>query len=209
MAYDQKPWDDSKQGIDRVKAIRDYLLTDRSNWARAAGIRMIWNGAGKEDHESANTPNNLAPFQVPAPDPFPTTPGPAKGKALSIILQSHQIMRPNDKNTQYQNNWLFFPTDRGKLNLCRSDSEALSKPKIEGSTKALVDNPPSLPGSQDLKIDGTDCTYMNNGKGNAGKLWCGANGFDCFSETEGKKDCSEGSDTILWQRPIVHCEWSD
>ena len=52
LSYSTKPWDDSKTGVERVKAIRDYVTSEHSSWVRASGsnIRVIWNGATKADH---------------------------------------------------------------------------------------------------------------------------------------------------------------
>jgi hypothetical protein len=47
MSYDKVPWDDSKKGIDRVKEIRRFLLSDASSVVRSStqkDIRVAWNG---------------------------------------------------------------------------------------------------------------------------------------------------------------------
>jgi hypothetical protein len=205
LAYDQKPWDDSLQGIDRVKAIRNYLLTDKSSWIRKpdSGVRIIWNGAGKEQHESAGTND--------AGSPAPATSGPAKGKALSIILQTSMIPAPPGRGDIYTNNWLYFAVKRGETPHCRPDGEALVKPNAGGGIEALTNSNLKLPDHQVLHFEGTlsSCEYKNDGKGNPGKLWCGGTGFDCFFETQEKLDCGNGFPGTLFQQPKVHCEWSD
>jgi hypothetical protein len=208
LSYDQKPWDDSKKGIDRVKAIRDYLVTDHSSWERAAGFRMIWNGAGKEDHESAGTSNAGSPNSVPAPPH--TTPGPAKGKALSIILQSMRLSQDRPKTAPFINKWLFLSVNRGETPNCKSDGESLIKPLPSAGGKEKLPHA-ELPGREELHFEGSpsSCEYLNDGKSNPGKLWCGGTGFDCFFETQKEQDCSNGFPGDLWQQPKVHCEWSD
>jgi hypothetical protein len=54
MAYDEVPWDKNKQELDKIKAIKEYIQTDKSSWERKAnsGINIIWNGATKEAHDS-------------------------------------------------------------------------------------------------------------------------------------------------------------
>jgi hypothetical protein len=63
---DRRDWKD-KTGIERVEAIRDYIQSDRSSWVRekTEGSRLIWNGATKEDHDSAVE----ASFQTPSSPP--------------------------------------------------------------------------------------------------------------------------------------------
>jgi hypothetical protein len=48
MAYDKVPWDDSKEGIERVTEIRKFLLSDASSVVRSKtqkDVRVVWNGA--------------------------------------------------------------------------------------------------------------------------------------------------------------------
>jgi hypothetical protein len=204
LAYDQKPWDDSKQGVERVKAIRDYLTTDSSSWVRKAGsdVRMIWSGAAKEQHESAGANN--------AGSPPHTTPGPVKGKALSIILQSMRLSQDRPGTAPFINRWLFLSVNRGETPNCKPDGESLVKPLPSAGGKDKVPHA-ELPGREELHFEGSlsSCEYLNDGKGNPGKLWCGGTGFDCFFETQKEQDCSNGFPGDLWQQPKVHCEWSD
>jgi hypothetical protein len=43
MALSTRPWDDSQKGVDRVKEIYKYVVSDKSSWERSqgTGIRMI------------------------------------------------------------------------------------------------------------------------------------------------------------------------
>ncbi|KAF2176958.1 subtilisin-like protein, partial [Zopfia rhizophila CBS 207.26] len=52
LNYDPPPWDGSKTGKERVQAIKDFIGTDASSWARK-DERVIWNGAKKADHQAA------------------------------------------------------------------------------------------------------------------------------------------------------------
>ncbi|KAF2176956.1 subtilisin-like protein [Zopfia rhizophila CBS 207.26] len=86
LTYDPPPWDGSKQGKERVQAIKDYILSDKSSWVRKAGsdLRVIWNGATKDDHKSvgANScrvPNSKLKRQVDC-DNTPPSPPPAGKK---------------------------------------------------------------------------------------------------------------------------------
>ncbi|KAH7131789.1 peptidase S8/S53 domain-containing protein [Dendryphion nanum] len=76
LAYDTPPWDSSKQGKDRVRAIKEYIKSDASSWERKPGIRMIWNGADENAHKDA-TPvickrDGQCPTK-PSPSPQPST----------------------------------------------------------------------------------------------------------------------------------------
>jgi hypothetical protein len=44
-----------KTGIERVRAIRDYIKSDASSWERKGGIRMMWNGADEAAHNGAKS----------------------------------------------------------------------------------------------------------------------------------------------------------
>ena len=54
LAYDNPPWGEAK-GPNRVKAIRNYLTSDASSWARKNNYRMIWNGANDDAHKAAGS----------------------------------------------------------------------------------------------------------------------------------------------------------
>ncbi|ORX91632.1 peptidase S8/S53 domain-containing protein [Clohesyomyces aquaticus] len=76
MAYNEPPWDKSRQGVDRVKAIKDYIASDKSSWERKpnSGVNVIWNGATKEDHDSvgANQCSTSKKRQGCSSEPPPT-----------------------------------------------------------------------------------------------------------------------------------------
>jgi hypothetical protein len=224
LSYSTKPWDDSKTGVERVKAIRDYIVSEHSSWERApdSGIRVIWNGATKDDHKhvSANEPDDSEPPQsspVPEPPPTPSR----KDKALSIIFQSVMDGISND------NSWLFFKGDYGESSVCRPFKDAL---KIEpaGSDSAMVDNPPWPGGTYVLNdlVDGVKCAYLNDGS-NPGALWC--QNWDALPPTEsqgplpldviinckeevrrwdhGAEVCEEGGIISVAHHPVVSCDW--
>lgn len=205
LSYAQKPWDDSKKGLERVKAIRDYLVSDASSWERQPGIRMIWNGAAKEDHESAgaNAANPQKPYE--------------KTQALGIVFGSRGINKNPGKLYQkivYENRWLFFSTDRGKSATCYKEKDAVLAPKLDNEQWNLFENPGWPAGTYSLKVDNMDCEYKNDGKGNPGALWCKQRRYpiECFEEDkrtakDGATKCeSEGGEQIM-RRPVVYCEW--
>jgi hypothetical protein len=200
MSMNQRPWDDSLRGIDRVKAIRDYLVSKDSSWERqkGSGINIIWNGAKEEDHKNAGA-NGLSNPSSP-PSPPPQAP---KTKALSIILQNYIDESSNDMT------WLFFATDYGASVLCHSDKKALLKTKAARATD--IDNPPWPGGTYQLKLDGMNCEYKNDGT-NAGALWCKErNGpITCKADDMRAAKKSKVCDAALWrieQHAVVACEW--
>jgi hypothetical protein len=207
LAYDVKPWDDGKQGVERVKAIRDYLVSDRSSWERKSGIRMIWNGAGEREHQSAGADG------VDAEPPTPPSPPPAQAsKALAVILQRELISPAVSSGFSliYKNRWLFYQTDRGVPIGCMDEKDALANAKVGGDAKMIFNAPwPSI--TQSLKIDNMECEYKNNGE-NPGVLWCkGRKDANTCYEEHAKKDkdpkyCRNGDGEIA-RRPTAYCEW--
>jgi hypothetical protein len=91
-SYDSEPWDDSKQGVERVKAITDYIASDHSSWERQPGINMIWNDAGEKEHQSAGADGVGTEPHILFTLPTPLSPPPAQpSKALAVILQRELI----------------------------------------------------------------------------------------------------------------------
>ncbi|KAH7347071.1 peptidase S8/S53 domain-containing protein [Pyrenochaeta sp. MPI-SDFR-AT-0127] len=193
-------------GVERVKAIREYLVSDSSSWIRksGSGIRTIWNGAGEEDHKNSGA-SSLLTITNPATPPLQNdAPLPPKTKALSIILQN--VITEADNINQ----WLFHLTNQGQSALCRNDKN--NKPVYTAPAKSdpgMVDNPPLPGGIYPIKIDGMDCEYKNNGQ-NTGALWCkekNGQAIPCNADSmmgtkEGKK-CDLG----VYEHAVVYCEW--
>jgi hypothetical protein len=79
MSYDEPPWGKMERNLDRVKAIKKFIQTDRSSWERKPGVNMIWNGADKQAHESVGAhlcqrdgeDCESEPAPPPAPEPAP------------------------------------------------------------------------------------------------------------------------------------------
>jgi hypothetical protein len=99
------------------------------------------------------------PTTTPPPEP------PKKSKALSIIFQNYIDEASN------MNSWLFFRTDIGVSKLCEKDDKASLKVDAGNSDPGLYEHPGWPGGTYPLKIDGTDCKYMNDGS-NVGALFC-------------------------------------
>jgi hypothetical protein len=217
MSYATKPWDDSKTGVDRINAITEYILSDKSSYERAAGsgIRMIWNGATEKDHNSAQPEG--AESQPEPLDPEPTaSPAPERrNKALSIIMQ--HLIDPISNEVS----WQFFASDYGVSPLCHPYQEAALSVTIDGPSD--IDNPAWPGGSYTLRnLDGMDCDYLNDGS-NPGALWCQDRNEAKPENGEEKKVmisrreedrrwdhkaeiCSEG-DLYLAHHPVVTCDW--
>jgi hypothetical protein len=199
MSYNPKPWDDSKMGVERVKAIVEYLTSKDSSWERKSGqtdsVNIIWNGATEEKHKEACA-NGLC---NPEPDPEPE-PAPASTKALSIIFQNLITEADNE------NMWLYFAVDFGVSALCKDDSDAaLVSPA--GGGFGDVDTPPWPPGA-DMDLHGVGCRYTG-GENDAGSLNCDGGKVQVDSKKEEAKDV-EGSETCdfgVYQHEVVYCEW--
>jgi len=93
---------------------------------------------------------------------------------------------------------------------CERDDKALLKVGAGNSDPGLYEHPGWPGGTYPLKIDGTDCKYMNDGS-NVGALFCDGekDPIECKEDGENKgkgKECDMG----LWaihQHPIIFCEW--
>ncbi|KAH7075138.1 hypothetical protein FB567DRAFT_597071 [Paraphoma chrysanthemicola] len=208
----RRQWD-GFTGTQRVQAIRDYLLSDSASWMRNSDvdpgsgkqIRMIWNGAKKEDHESAGASSNS-----PSPPPPPASPPPsAPTKALSII---YRYVIDNGADIS----WRFYETSVGKSVQC-SESKPLQIFKTNDGFREDKTAPWPV-GTFAVKVHGEDCEYKNNGegesketgKGNAGTLWCGGKGIACHADRErmSKKpgECG-GKNSETKEYAVVFCEW--
>jgi hypothetical protein len=198
LSMDNQPWNNDLRGLERVRAIRDYVTSEGSSSERnkGSGVNIIWNGAQKEDHESAGA-NNLNN------SPPPASPPPQKTKALSIILQAY-----TDEAIS-QMSWLFFQVNFGESALCKSDKDAVLK--HDAPESADIDNPPWPRGTFPLKIHGMDCEYKN--EGNEGELWCkekNGQAIPCKADDMKSEKKSRPCDKGLWsieQHAVVTCEW--
>ncbi|KAF1961810.1 hypothetical protein CC80DRAFT_436156 [Byssothecium circinans] len=138
------------------------------------------------------------PTTAPQPEP------PKKTQALSVIFQNYVDEASNT------NSWLFFRTDIGVSKLCERDNKALLKVNAKNNDPGLYEHPGWPGGTYPLKIDGTDCKYMNDGT-NVGALFCDGrkDPIECKEDGQNKgkgKQCDSG----LWaihQHPVVFCEW--
>jgi hypothetical protein len=202
---DKRDWKD-KTGVERVKEIRKYIQSDQSSWVRdkPSDIRLIWNGATKEDHDSAGDGDDSDSKSRLSPPSPPTSPEAPKTKALSIVLQ-------NEINVGNENKWLFFVVDRGVSPLCKKENDALAAFNAKDSP-TLVDEAPWPGGVYKLKIQGLgDCEYKNSGN-DPGALWCSGKAISCNEENmkskgeKGTKTCATG-DLSIQHHPIAYCEW--
>lgn len=184
-------------GITRIKAIRDYLVSDKSSWERSAGIRMIWNGAAKEDHQNAGANGGDVP-----PPPTQAPPPVLRNKALAIIIRNTITEADNI------NEWLFYLTNKGTSKVCDKGKPILTAKAPGGPS--VADNPPWPGGTYELMdLDGMKCEYKNDGS-SAGALWCDGRGaIPCSADSlravgeKGTKQCGLG----VYDHPVVFCEW--
>ncbi|KAH6883067.1 peptidase S8/S53 domain-containing protein [Alternaria rosae] len=222
LSYATKPSDDTKTGVERVKAIRDYLTSEKSSWVRDrdnpnSGIRVIWNGADAAAHGDDgddDSPNDSdPPPSSPVPSPTPSR----KNKTLSIIFRKYE------EQVYRENSWLFFKGDYGTSSVCRPDMEA-TRTVLVGGDGYVVDNPPWPGGTYEMDdlIDGVNCDYLNDGT-TPGSLWC--QDWDAESEGPLPKDleiqckeeevrsrsgaevCPPGPLMFIEHHAVVTCDW--
>lgn len=154
---------------------------------------MIWNGAGKTQHDNAVDTNKIA------------------NKALSIVLQRAVVSGPSSTGPlAILNEWLLFEGPRGQPAGCRPEKEAWRE-RID-TKERTIDNAPWPKVSIKLsKLDGMECEYKNDGQ-SPGALWCKERikPIRCY-EDKAKKDkspltCVQGSFGTE-RRATAYCEW--
>jgi hypothetical protein len=110
-------------------------------------------------------------------DPAPKPPT----KALNIILENKRRGVPMDEDFQDTMNWKLYSVTSGTESRCQNNP-GLELPADVSiatfSTDALRDAQ-SPHGTYDIKTQDGDCQYKNDGKGNAGAVWCGDQGHVC------------------------------
>jgi len=184
--------------MDRVREIKRYITTKESSWERAEGINVIWNGATEEDHKNAGANGLGQP--------------PQKTKALSIIFQKTRTFSNGGLYNSYD--WLFFATDRGVSKLCEKLENAQHKVQDTKDQPARDGTPPWPHGTFEIKnLHGIKCDYKNDGKNNAGALWCeGRDGpiicqADPMREREKEMKVCKSGNPQTSQHAVVFCEW--
>lgn len=218
MSYDTMPWDNSKTGIDRVKTIRDYVFSEASSWVRPnRGERCIWNGAKKENHDSAVAgPYGNALESAVLGIALAALP---RGKALNIVWEAY-FDPHNSKNNKFR--LLFFETTKDESAECQPTSKAVwsgGRKDNDGGDKDLK----WLGGTYTLNnLDGVNCEYKNDGN-SAGALWCEDRHdtttprdkkqktimISCRSDearVDGRKPCLM-PDNLTHRTTQVYCEW--
>jgi hypothetical protein len=76
-----------------------------------------------------------------------------------------------------------------------------------------ITRPPYPAGTYDVKTQDGDCQYKNDGKGNAGALWCGSTQHSCRAhpQKDTRKLCYDLAKQDGWgsieHTPLVVCEW--
>jgi hypothetical protein len=232
MAEAQKPWDDSKSGLDRVKEIRKFITSKASSWERKQGINTIWNGATEEDHKSAgangHNPDPI-PISSPAAPPAATQapPPPPRNQALSIILQKRRVVisyasqwSPEIINIYWS--WRFVATDQGVSKVCNLKAPSFNEPWGNDPEPEYFKDQPNFKDKRppyphgDFAIQnlhGRDCRYKNDGTGNPGMLWCMENGnevgISCHADpmkdtVDKSEECKDKDVLALGERMFQH-----
>jgi hypothetical protein len=161
------------------------------------------------DSGSGPPPQPSTPPQPPPSSP-PPPPPPEKTNALSIVFQESL----DEIGTGYD--WLFFPGKRGEGMLCHDQDDSWHFTSKNGPSNGGV--PPWPAGTYHFdNLFDRSCDYKNNGKDNAGMLWCKDKdgqdvGIQCYSDnmrtTKEKKQCTKsGLIPLIQHVAITYCEW--
>ncbi|KAH5645502.1 hypothetical protein HBI51_111200 [Parastagonospora nodorum] len=123
--------------------------------------------------------------------------------AISIIL------RTNVRETFADNDWYVYEIPVGVSALCKPEDQTVTKWTAEDGP--WPSNGPDWPaGTFDINVDGMECQYKNDGRGNPGSLWCKGQDdpFTCYKDP--KLDKREGKfcdGGRIYQQPYVYCQW--
>lgn len=119
-----------------------------------------------------------------------------------------------DEDFYDQTKYKFFMTTYGDDSVCKNDPPAIREEWAQGIYR--VQDAAYLGGTYDVKTPDGDCQYKNDGKGNAGALWCGGDGHICRAHDDmtqgsgaGNHYCDPGEDKTVQvqQHGIAVCEW--
>jgi hypothetical protein len=192
--------------MDRVKEIRRYITSPQSSWERQQGVNVIWNGATEEDHKNAGANGLNKPPEQEVPPPPP----PSKEKALTIIYEE------TVDGAGHSYAWLFFGTKFRESPICYAQTQAqVFQTEVKMNDGEL---PPWPVGSFRIgNLFGQSCDYKNDGKDNAGTLWCDKAGggqvaIPCRADDMRKTKKANYCDTVgtipmVARFAVVSCEW--
>ncbi|KAK8084140.1 hypothetical protein PG996_002921 [Apiospora saccharicola] len=160
------------------------------------------------------TKDNDAPPGEPEDEPPKQPEAPKPTKALNIILENSRHGVPNDKDFYSRWKYLFFSVDFGTSSICQVDPAPKAEAPVNDISQGIKAHLPS--GTFDVQTQDGMCQYKNDGKGNAGALWCGDTAHSCKEHADFRKgregdvycrNLSERVKGFVEQRAVVACEW--
>jgi hypothetical protein len=219
MAFDEPPWG-GLVGRRRAQAIRAFIKDEeRSGWRRQGGERVVWNGATRAAHESAeddpNTPDwpdeepEPEPTDAPMPTQAPPPPPPPKREPKSLQIGYETFVTEGAEKWQA---WNFFEGEQGKA------VDQCSKPLLhhEGAPEVKGWNIPFIEGEWNLRFAGyaEDCKFQGIGRkgeaGDVGWLHCPERkAIKCIEDANahsgknGWKMCQMGGKS----KAYAYCDW--
>jgi hypothetical protein len=133
-------------------------------------------------------------------------------KALNIIFESKRRGIYSDKDYATPYNWLFYSVPYGTPSQCSDDPVPATVARA--AVRVYLNLPMSFPaGTYDVKTQDGDCQYKNDGKGNAGALWCNDVVHPCRANVDKDKrfTCDDLREKTGWPYiehvPVGVCEW--
>ncbi len=156
-----------------------------------------------------NQPSSTPAAPSPTPTPSSTSAPPPLTRALGIVIEAPDSY---DAESHPETAWLFFTTDYGHTVDCRADTDTV----LNFARPENLDQPAVYPGgTYDLKLDGKDCQYKNDGT-NSGRIFCGDTQIACYDDPAHKPGVNINRSNIdgdnymcglEYRQPMFTCPW--
>ncbi|KAK7968654.1 hypothetical protein PG988_007727 [Apiospora saccharicola] len=189
----------------RIYGICRFLRLVRDPEVLRGPLRHPGRLPDQRQRRPARRARRRTPKQPEAPKPT---------KALKIILENSRHGVPNDKDFYSRWKYLFFSVDFGTSSICQVDPAPKAEAPVNDISQGIKAHLPS--GTFDVQTQDGMCQYKNDGKGNAGALWCGDTAHSCKEHADFRKgregdvycrNLSERIKGFVEQRAVVACEW--
>jgi hypothetical protein len=139
--------------------------------------------------------------------------------ALNIILEEALGGTPQTAGYFDWSKWLFFSVPYGTPSRCQITPPPVAEAKADRADSVWAKKPSlkNYPaGTYDVQTPDGMCQYKNDGRGNAGALWCGDKGHSCRTHEDFGKDKDAGiscrelgkkHSATLYHYAMIVCEW--
>ncbi|KAH6866620.1 peptidase S8/S53 domain-containing protein [Alternaria rosae] len=183
-------WDQSKQGLDRVKEIKRWITTPESSWERAKDpdkqVNMIWNGADKAAHDSVSNNQSPSPSSQPQKRTFAVGLEQTTTPECSNTISNGDFPPFTTCKSKHENRYFFYRLDNNEEpdSLCISLLNDFHQDDQGATTDEYLFEHPTWPaGEWTLNLFGEEFVYRNDGQ-SPGALFKGEQQIGCSGDLE-------------------------